>query len=81
MHQNQAELIHTAPELFSKEMTGWRKSGDVRVGTRWITFKNIATRHEFLNSVLLTANCNFTCDTEICQKGVSAAKTQRDCNI
>lgn len=22
MHQNHAELIHTAPELFSKEMTG-----------------------------------------------------------
>lgn len=34
MHQNQAELIHTAPELFSKEMTSWGKGGDVRVGTR-----------------------------------------------
>lgn len=42
MHQNLAELIHTAPELFSKEMTG---GGGVRVGTRLITFENIATRH------------------------------------
>lgn len=77
MHQNHAELIHTAPELFSKEMTGWGegRQRDVRVGTWWITFENIATRHEFLSSLLQTANCNFTCDTEICQKGGFCSET------